>query len=161
MRIEFAPEQSQTIDATQVSESPSAGEWQFSFENGSIATSSVRANIEREMKNGDDVHVLRLLLNADQAKLLEQQASRQDSVRSRRIPDEGNEYQDTTDDKQNTVYVVPPNARTIEEGAYRILEWKDTWKGDKFEVRVKLGRADTGAKGISRASPKTASLQVT
>jgi len=121
-----------------LSETAATGEWLFTFDTGSIATAKVSAeDLAGIGKGGTTGKRLSLLLDKEQATVIEESASKQAAVRTREVPDGSNVSEDNSAGDENTVTVTSPDTDTFADGDYVVQEWETTMLNDDFQ-RVRL-----------------------
>lgn len=120
-----------------LAETADAGEWTFEFDTGTIATSRVSAELDAVGKNGTPGKRLTLILDNDQATVLEESASKLAAVRIREVPDGDNVAEDNSEGDTNTVTVSSPDTDTFPDGSYVVQEWETTMQNNDWQ-RVRI-----------------------
>lgn len=118
-------------------ETAGAGEWEFDFYTGTIATTRVHSELGTSGGSGTKSKRLTLILDADQVQVLEESASFLNAVRTREVPDGENVSEDNSPGDRNTVTVASPDEDVLESGDYVVQEWKSEMQNDRFQ-RVSL-----------------------
>lgn len=134
--IKFVPETPRETTSS-LAETAATGEWEFQFETGTIATKRVHQEIKGQASEGVAGKQLRLVLEPDQVKVLEESASHLEGVRVREVPDGENVAEDNTATERNTVHIVSPNQDVLSTGDYRVTGWKTEFVNEDF-YRVNL-----------------------
>jgi len=117
-------------------------QWYFDFEFGDIVTSNVAVASEEVPEGNLDVSTITLICNQEQARIIEENASYLNTVRSRSIPDGTDVIDDTSEDTRQTVSIEPPGTQTkpLAPDEYVIQEWSTEWQGGSFSVEMTVVR---------------------
>jgi hypothetical protein len=140
VELELVPEKSKefdneygTFESPEI-QSPSASQWTFEFEFGTIATRRVTVETTESSSGTLDVQELQLVLQPEQVRIFEENVSHLNLVYERSVPDGFDIVDDTSSDERNTVQISPPANvdESVVEGEYSFVSWETEWRAGTF-----------------------------
>lgn len=106
-----------------LSETAGTNEWTFDFHTGTIATADVSTDIGGQGGAGSQSKSLTLVLDNDQARVVEESASHLGAVNNRVVPDGTDVTEDNTSNNRNSVTITSQNQDLLADDTYVVEDW--------------------------------------
>lgn len=115
--------------------------WHIETTNGDVLTRRVSYSVAEEFSDDITVFDLDLVLEREEAAVIEHTVTKPHAVYVQDVPDGENIIRDSTSDDTNTITLSPPTGSdtVIESGDYVIEEWSSEWRNDSYqEVHLRI-----------------------
>jgi hypothetical protein len=137
--LDLVADSNKTPQTSYGSKTRASDEWKFAFDAGDVVTKRVNHEIVAEAKTGAEGKTLRMILEPEQVRVLEESLRHLDAVNILEVPDGENLAEDNSPNNVNTVTVTSPDGKSsvFADGDYVASTWETRWLNESFyEVEV-------------------------
>lgn len=126
-----------------ISATSTSDEWKLTLADGEVGTDRIIKNIDRGGGAVDNSYSISIILDEEEAMIVEHSLNRQAAVYTRDVPEGPNIVEDTNSDDRNTITIDAPSNRDsdeviLESGTYIVQSWETTLLNDEY-FQVDMG----------------------
>jgi hypothetical protein len=131
-------------------------DWEFEFAGGTVTTVRLEKDISKGGQTADDYVEPSIIVEQDEAIIVEESLNRQGAVRVREVPDGPDIPEDTNVNSRNTVQVLTPDDQErarewLPQSKYIVTNWEISLINNEFyELSLEMYKISGTGNGFGR-----------